>query len=107
LKDCVALVHEHFIGYYHNGTLNRYIVPITIENDILKDSKGTIIAMPPLITNPLDILIISTLELTFDDEKSFLKLLSQYCTGSSLSDSLTKLIEQKPNVFLLLHLLYQ
>ncbi len=43
LTDCIALLHETFIGYYHNGfliatqPLTKFVSPISAKNEFLVD----------------------------------------------------------------------
>ena len=46
LDDCVAVLHDTLIGYYHNGCLittqsiSKYSSPISVKNGVFKDGKG-------------------------------------------------------------------
>jgi hypothetical protein len=73
LRDCVAILHDNFIGYYKNGfliatdSLTKYQQPIIQEGNSFVDGKKNTVPLAPLITNSFDSLVLKTLELVLED----------------------------------------
>lgn len=69
LADCVALLHETFIGYYHNGfliatqPLSKFVAPVGIKEGGLVDGEGKKVHLVPLVTDGFDGMVLRTLEL--------------------------------------------
>jgi hypothetical protein len=67
LQDCVAILHDNFIGYYKNGfliatdSLSKYQQPVSREGLHFVDGKKNLIPLVPLINSPFDSLVLKTL----------------------------------------------
>jgi hypothetical protein len=113
LHDCTAILHDTFIGYYHNGfliateSLSKYAAPVVAKNQIFEDGKQRVIILTPLISVHFDAIVLRTLELVLDDERAIVKVLSGYCSGSTIKDTLIKVSEGRTGFIHALHLLYQ
>lgn len=94
LPDCVAVLHDSFVGYYHNGfliasePLTKYALPVHKEKDRFIDAQGRTIPLVPLVRSGFDCLVLSTLERVVDDEKAIVTCLSLYFSGASLEEAI-------------------
>ena len=113
LPDCTAILHDTFIGYYHNGflisteSLSRYPSPVTTKDKSFQDGKGRQLTLTPLVVMQFDAIVLRTLELVLEDERAIVKALSSYCSGLNLKDTLVKISEGRSGMVQALHLLYQ
>lgn len=113
LPDCVAVLHDAFIGYYRNGflvatdPLAKYPSPLRLQGGRLQDAHGQTVTLAPLVGSALDALVLRTLEMVLEDEKAVVKCLSLYCSGSTLGEALGKAGEGRGHILGALHLLYQ
>ena len=109
----MAILHETFVGYYHNGflvasqTLTKYAQPVTQQLATFKDAKGQNIPLVGLVRTAFDSLVLSTLELVLDDEKAVVSCLSLYFSGVSLGEALAKIGQGRSDILQTLHMLYQ
>ena len=113
LKDCTAILHDNFIGYYKNGfliatdSLAKHAQPLSIKGETFVDAKGSPVPLAPIVSSPFHSLVLKTLQLVMEDEHTIIKCLSFYASSRNLTDSLLKICEGRTNAFLVLHLLYQ
>ena len=90
LSDCTAILHDTFIGYYHNGfliatsSLSHYTAPVKIKDQTFYDGKDEKIILTPLVLMQFDGIVLRTLELVFEEERIIVKALSSYCSGTNL-----------------------
>lgn len=86
LSDCIALVADGVLHNYYNGVLiaSRTLQGIVTQTNNTLYVNGNDISFPPLINDPIDSLILRTLELSFEDDRYFMKCLTQYCAGSPI-----------------------
>lgn len=90
LPDCTAILHDTFIGYYHNGfliatkSLSQHKTPVVSCSQGFRDANNKPIVLTPLVEVHFDAIVLRTLELFLDDERAVVKALSSYCSGLNI-----------------------